>query len=126
MTREVLGAKIDAIKTDLKDEMRHILSGFHERRKEIAERLGYSGPGDTKDHHRMPDQRFQTSGDWILQDLVFLKWLDPMDSASKTLYLNGMPGAGKLAHLFHVLFRQKVSKLRLRGPQVSRGATARE
>ncbi|ROW06784.1 hypothetical protein VMCG_04013 [Cytospora schulzeri] len=102
-TRQILGDKIDALRTAFEADMKGVLSGFHERRKEIAAKLGAAGPGNTQGHHRMPEQRFPQSGDWILKDSVFLEWLDPMDPSSKTLYLNGMPGAGKTTLVSHVI-----------------------
>jgi hypothetical protein len=39
---------------------------------------------------------------WLMQNATFRKWLDTKDLSTKTLWIQGIPGAGKGA--YHVLF----------------------
>lgn len=78
------------------EELKQIFDVMQQKRKQILEKLGSQGPNNDKGHQRLPDQRYPTSGDWILKNHLFLQWLDPNDLPNNVLYLNGMPGAGKL------------------------------
>ncbi|KAL2284910.1 hypothetical protein FJTKL_08467 [Diaporthe vaccinii] len=77
------------------EELKQILNVIQQKKKQILDKLGNQGPDNDKGHRRLPDQRYPTSGDWILGEHNFLKWLDPDDLSNDLLYLNGMPGAGK-------------------------------
>lgn len=35
------------------------------------------------------------TGRWLMNDPIFVKWLDPQDTSSKVLWLQGIPGAGE-------------------------------
>lgn len=78
-----------------KEELKQILNVMQQKKKLILDKLGSQGPHD-KGHRRLPDQRHPTSGDWILKENLFLQWLNPNHLSNNILYLNGMPGAGKL------------------------------
>ncbi|KAK3363959.1 hypothetical protein B0T25DRAFT_470206 [Lasiosphaeria hispida] len=43
----------------------------------------------------MKQRHGSCSGDWISQDRTFQAWADPVENGHKTLYLSGIPGAGK-------------------------------
>jgi len=63
------------------------------QRRIIAEKLG---PSDYEaDQQRASEQRFPTSGEWILKDASFLNWLESRDQSNCILYMSGIPGAGK-------------------------------
>lgn len=79
-----------------KEELKQVLDIIYQKRKKILEKLGSQGNHDGKGHQRLPDRRYPTSGDWILKEHLFLQWLDPNNVSNDLLYLNGMPGAGKL------------------------------
>jgi hypothetical protein len=36
----------------------------------------------------------QGTGQWLLRDTIFIKWLDKSDASMKILWLQGIPGAG--------------------------------
>lgn len=78
------------------EELKQILWGIHQKKKQILEKLGSQDSYNDRGHRRLPDQRYPTSGDWILKERIFLQWLDPDELSKDLLYLNGMPGAGKL------------------------------
>lgn len=78
------------------EELKHILNGIQQQKKQILEKLGSDQASrNEKGHRRMPEQRFPASGDWILQDPLFTRWFDVKELSNNILYLNGMPGAGK-------------------------------
>ncbi|RYP51599.1 hypothetical protein DL768_003106 [Monosporascus sp. mg162] len=74
-------------------ETREQQQALRQQRHFIANKLG--PPDYEADQHRASEQRFSGSGDWILTDPDFLSWLDPRNPSHSTLYLHGMPGAGK-------------------------------
>lgn len=78
------------------EELKQILDVVQQKRKQILDKLGSQGLHGDKGHRRLPDQRHPTSGDWILEENLFLQWLDPDNLSNDLLYLNGMPGAGRL------------------------------
>lgn len=78
------------------EELKQILNVIQHKRKQMLDKLGSQGSHDDMGHRRLPDQRYPTSGDWIMEERLFLQWLDPHDLSKDLLYLNGMPGAGKL------------------------------
>lgn len=78
------------------EELKRFFDVMQQKRKQVLDKLGSQGPSYDKGHQRLPDQRYPTSGDWILKNHLFLQWLDPNDLPNDLLYLNGMPGAGKL------------------------------
>lgn len=78
------------------EELKQILDVIQQKRKQVMDKLGSQGPRNDKRHQRLPDQRYPTSGNWILEEQTFLQWLNPNDLSNDLLYLNGMPGAGKL------------------------------
>lgn len=79
------------------EELKEILNSIQQQKKQIVDRLeANQSPHNEKEHRRMPDQRFPNSGDWVLKHPVFVDWVDPHQPSSNVLYLNGMPGAGKL------------------------------
>lgn len=59
----------------------------------IAERFGASDY--EVDQEEAFSQCFSKSGDWIFEDQIFLHWLNPPVHSNCTLYLHGLPGAGK-------------------------------
>lgn len=77
------------------EELKQIFNAIQQKRNQILDKLGSQGPHDDKGHRRLPDQRHPTSGDWILDEHLFLQWLDPNNISNDLLYLNGMPGAGR-------------------------------
>lgn len=78
------------------EELKQIFDVIQHKRKQILDKLESQGSYDDMGHRRLPDQRYPTSGDWILEERSFLQWLNPDDLSSDLLYLNGMPGAGNL------------------------------
>lgn len=78
------------------EELKKILNVVQQKRQQILDKLGSQGSHDNRGHRRLPDQRYPTSGDWILEEDIFLQWIDPNNLSADLLYLNGMPGAGKL------------------------------
>lgn len=40
-------------------------------------------------------RRCAGTGKWLLKDSTFLRWLDTSDTSTKTLWLQGIPGAGE-------------------------------
>lgn len=78
------------------EELKRIFNNIQQKRKQILDKLRSHGVHNDQGHRRLPDQRHPTSGDWILEEHLFLQWLDPSELSSNLLYLNGMPGAGKL------------------------------
>ena len=65
------------------------------QRRLIAERLG--PPNYEADQLRASERRFSASGEWILKDPNFLRWLDSRNPSHSTLYMHSMPAAGKWA-----------------------------
>ncbi|KAF2684142.1 hypothetical protein K458DRAFT_279973, partial [Lentithecium fluviatile CBS 122367] len=53
-------------------------------------------PDYEADQRLASEQRFSVSGDWILKDPSFLNWLHSQNPSCGTLYVHGMPGAGKV------------------------------
>lgn len=86
------------------EELKQILNVIQQKKRQILDKLGIQDSHDDKEHRRLPDQRHPTSGDWILEERVFLQWLDPDDLSNNLLYLNGMPGAGKLQPYGPIIF----------------------
>lgn len=41
------------------------------------------------------ERQITPSGDWILNDTTYKKWTDTTNMEHRTLYLNGIPGAGQ-------------------------------
>jgi hypothetical protein len=80
---------------------------LREQRLFIEQKLG--PPDYEANQHRALQQRFHASGDWILKDPSFVSWLDPRNSSSSTLYLHGMPGAGK-TRAKNTLLKRKLTK----------------
>lgn len=78
------------------EELKRILNDIQQKKKQILDKLGSQGVHTDQGHRRLPDQRHPTSGDWILENDLFLRWLDPSELSNDLLYLNGMPGAGEL------------------------------
>ncbi|OCL02208.1 hypothetical protein AOQ84DRAFT_349486, partial [Glonium stellatum] len=70
-----------------------VQEALYQQRHSVAEKLG--PPDYEADHNRASKQRFSASGDWILQTPDFLNWLNPQNQSCSTLYMHGMPGAGK-------------------------------
>lgn len=83
------------------EELKQILNVIQQKRTQILDKLGSRSSHNNKGHRRLPDQRYPTSGDWILKEHLFLQWLNPDDLSNSLLYLNGMPGAGKLRSEVH-------------------------
>lgn len=46
--------------------------------------------------YQIRNQICKGTGKWLLQDDVFLKWLDVTNRSTDLLWLHGIPGAGKL------------------------------
>lgn len=86
------------------EELKQILNVIQQKRKQILDKLGSQGSHDDKGHRRLPDQRYPTSGDWIMEERLFIQWFDPDDLSHDLLYLNGMPGAGKLSLDASIIF----------------------
>jgi hypothetical protein len=42
-------------------------------------------------------RRCSGSGNWLLTDKSFVKWLDVSDKSTRNIWLEGIPGAGKLS-----------------------------
>lgn len=91
-TRRALEESIEKSNAELKQ----ILNVIQQKKKQVLDKLGGQGSQSDRGHRRLPDQRHPTSGDWILKEQEFIQWLDPDDLSKDLLYLNGMPGAGKL------------------------------
>lgn len=49
-----------------------------------------------RDLQRLKARRVVQSGDWLLGQEEYNHWRDPSDKASRLLWLQGIPGAGKL------------------------------
>lgn len=99
-TRRVLQETIEKSN----EELKQILDIINQKRKQILDKLGSHGHHNDKGHRRLPDQRYPTSGDWILEEPHFLQWFDPEDPSNDLLYLNGMPGAGKSYAFISAIF----------------------
>ena len=59
---------------------------------------------DPPDYHydlekALKQRRDPNSSDWLLVDTTFRKWTDMSTVESRDLYLNGIPGSGKLFFL---------------------------
>lgn len=76
-------------------EARERQDAMRQEKRFIADKLG--PPDYETDQYRASEQRFSTSGDWILKDPDFLAWLENRNTSFPILYLHGMPGAGKQA-----------------------------
>lgn len=64
------------------------------RREFVFSKLG--APVYQNDFERASRERHQTSsGDWILNDDTYKKWIDTTSLEHRTLYLNGIPGTGE-------------------------------
>ena len=80
-------------KISTEKETKEHREALNQQRRFIAEKLG--PPDYEADQYRVSEKRFSASGDWILNDPGFLNWLDPRNLSNSTLYLHGIPGAGK-------------------------------
>lgn len=86
------------------EELKQILNVIQQKRQQVLDKLGVQGCHEDKGHRRLPDQRYPTSGDWILKERLFRQWLNPDDLSKDLIYLNGMPGAGKLKTYAPIIF----------------------
>lgn len=66
---------------------------LHLQRRVVAEKL--KPPDYESDQRLVSEQRFSASGDWILNDPNFSKWIYSDDPSYSMLYMHGIPGAGK-------------------------------
>lgn len=79
------------IKADL--EARAAGEKLRKDREYIIEKLG--NPSYKDDHQTALGQRHAHSGDWILAHSVLRKWMDQKEPSHSTVYVHGIPGAGK-------------------------------
>lgn len=97
------------------EELKKVFNNIQQKRKQILDKMRSHGAHNDLGHGRLPDQRYPTSGDWILEEHLFLQWLDPSELSSNLLYLNGMPGAGKLWYpCLLVAFVNNINQIRCR------------
>ncbi|ETS80318.1 hypothetical protein PFICI_07847 [Pestalotiopsis fici W106-1] len=64
-------------------------------------------PDYEADHQGASEQRYHESGSWFLREPLFLRWSTSQTLPNTTLYIHGMPGAGKT-----VLASKVISHLR--------------
>lgn len=78
------------------EEMKSALENLQSRKEQIMERLGYRADEVNRPHKRVPSEPDLATGRWIFHNETFKKWLDFNVEDVRILYLNGLPGAGKL------------------------------
>lgn len=78
------------------EEMKSALENLQNHKTQMMERLGYRADEVNRPHKRVPSEPDQATGRWIFHNEIFKKWLDFNVENIRILYLNGLPGAGKL------------------------------
>ncbi|KAE8449591.1 hypothetical protein EG329_007921 [Mollisiaceae sp. DMI_Dod_QoI] len=85
---------------DLRAEVRNTFAALEEdqRKKRHLQVIGWlSAPNEIQDQEAATRVRCEnpSSGQWLLQDSKIKTWMDKNNSLVPSLWMNGMPGAGK-------------------------------
>jgi hypothetical protein len=72
----------------------------HHQREEFQSLKADFSPKTYDDMYYRLQRRFcEGTGNWLIKDATFTKWLDISESSKKVLWLQGIPGAGALSPL---------------------------
>jgi len=53
----------------------------------------------------LQERSCSNTGDWLQKEGSFCEWIDPNDKSTRLLWLQGIPGAGKLLSQLNCLFK---------------------
>jgi hypothetical protein len=86
--QEAQNAQLQALEHYEKNEKSSRRQEYHSLKTDVSPRR-YEDKLDSF-HARV----YQGTGQWLLRDTAFAKWLDKVDMSLKILWLQGIPGAG--------------------------------
>ncbi|KAI9664051.1 MAG: hypothetical protein M1821_007542 [Bathelium mastoideum] len=67
----------------------------HRRQEYEAIKADFSPRTYERTLYHLQGRQSEGSGEWLIRDSIFNKWLDVSEPSTKTLWLQGIPGAGK-------------------------------